>query len=201
MAAIASILGIHKVLVHKYSSVLSAYGMALADVAVDLTEPSSHTLTAQALQAISYRVTDLKARALCQLEEQGVFEEDVYYETYLNLRYLGSDTSMMIIQPEDGNFERSFKEEHKREFSFNLDKPVLIDDIRVRGIGRSPELQGTGSGDFVKDLKALHRFPVDPAHAFGSQKVYFKESQTGWIECPIYRLSSLEPGTALKGPG
>lgn len=37
--AIARALGIHEVLVHKYAGILSAYGMALADVVEEAQEP------------------------------------------------------------------------------------------------------------------------------------------------------------------
>ena len=174
--------------------------MALADVAIDLSEPSSETLSAKALPPVLSRARHLKARALVLLLDQGVFEKDVYYETYLNLRYLGSDTSMMIMQPDDGNFPKAFEEEHRREFSFNLDKPILVDDIRVRGIGRSPELKGTGSGKFAKDLKTLHRFPVQSAQSLASQDVYFKQCSSGWVASPVYQLGTLEPGTVIGGP-
>ena len=39
--AIARDLGIKRVLIHRFSSILSAYGMALADVVVELQEPES----------------------------------------------------------------------------------------------------------------------------------------------------------------
>jgi 5-oxoprolinase (ATP-hydrolysing) len=193
-SAIASTLKIHNVIVHKYSSVLSAYGMALADVAVDLSEPSSETFNDGALERILPKVNALKVKALSQLEHQGVLEDNIYYEVYLNLRYLGSDTSMMIMEPKDGDFARQFKDEHRREFSFNLDKPLIVDDIRVRGVGKSPELQGAGSANFAKDLQT-----VKSDQAFAVQKMYFPEIK-GWVDAPVYRLGDLEPGTEVQGP-
>lgn len=198
-SAIASTLNIHNVIVHKYSSVLSAYGMALADVAVDLSEPSSETFNDGALERILPKVNALKVKALSQLEYQGVLEDNIYYEVYLNLRYLGSDTSMMIMEPKDGDFARQFKDEHRREFSFNLDKPLIVDDIRVRGVGKSPELQGAGSANFAKDLQTLSRKPVQSDQAFAVQKMYFPEIK-GWVDAPVYRLGDLEPGTEVQGP-
>lgn len=197
-SAIAAALGIHNVIVHKYSSVLSAYGMALADIAVDLSEPSSETYSEKSTNAISGKVEKLKKNALKQLKAQGVKEDDVEYEVYLNMRYLGSDTSMMILESEDDDFESTFKREHRREFSFNLEKPILVDDIRVRGIGKSPELKGAGSGDFAADMENLERKIVDRSTAFAMQPIYFRES--GKKDCPIFRISDLEPGAVVEGP-
>jgi 5-oxoprolinase (ATP-hydrolysing) len=197
-SAIAAALGIHNVIVHKYSSVLSAYGMALADVAVDFSEPSSETYTKNALKTISPKIETLKQKALSQLEAQGVAKEDIQYEVYLNMRYLGSDTSMMILEREGQDFDSSFKQEHRREFSFNLDKPLIVDDVRVRGIGKSPELKGAGSGNFARDLEKLERLQLEKSKAFATQPIYFRES--GQADCPIYRISDLKPGSLVNGP-
>lgn len=198
-SAIAAALGIHNVIVHKYSSVLSAYGMALADIAVDLTEPSSEVYEGKVLARLMPKIDALKARGLKQLKEQGVKPSDVVYEVYLNMRYHGSDTSMMILQSDEADFGDSFKDQHMREFSFNLDKPLLVDDIRVRSVGKSPELRGSGSSKYAADLESLERTTVTPQQAFVRQKIYFRESN-GWADASIYRLSDLKPGSVVPGP-
>lgn len=43
--SIARILGIKKIFIHKYASILSAYGMALADVVEEIQEPSAEIYT------------------------------------------------------------------------------------------------------------------------------------------------------------
>lgn len=59
---------------------------------------------------------------------QGVIEKDIEYTTFLNLRYEGTDTSLMIQEPEDGNYEEAFTKRHLREFSFaSKDKRLVID--------------------------------------------------------------------------
>ena len=114
------------------------------------------------------------------------------------MRYLGSDTSMMILEREGQDFDSSFKQEHRREFSFNLDKPLIVDDVRVRGIGKSPELKGAGSGNFARDLEKLERLQLEKSKAFATQPIYFRES--GQADCPIYRISDLKPGSLVNGP-
>lgn len=48
---------------------------------------------------------------------QGFSETQILHEKYLNLRYEGTETSLMILeQNENWEFEKWFAEAHKREF-------------------------------------------------------------------------------------
>ena len=125
--AIARNLGIHSVLVHKYSSVLSAYGIALANIGTDVTEPCSLFLSKDTLSSLVQRVDALKQKATEVLTKQGVGAKDIEYFAYLNLRYEGTDTSLMIPEPADGDFVAAFTARHKREFSFVSDKRLIVD--------------------------------------------------------------------------
>ena len=57
----------------------------------------------------------------------------------MNLRYEGTDTSIMVEQPTgDLTYAESFRLSHQREFGFWLTKRrVIIDNVRVRSVGRS----------------------------------------------------------------
>ena len=93
----------------------------------------------------------------------------------------------MVEQPHDNDFERIFRETYLREFGFDLhDRPILVDDLRVRAIAKSP---------------ALKKFPVACRgilpQAETRTRCYFKE---GWLDTPIYRLETLEAGEAVPGP-
>ena len=86
----------------------------------------------------------------------------IKHEIYLNLRYRGSDTTLMILEPADGDWKREFIAEHLREFAFVLpeDREVLVDDIRVRAIGVSSE--NTKDNDALeKELREDNFAPVD----------------------------------------
>jgi 5-oxoprolinase (ATP-hydrolysing) len=64
--------------------------------------------------------------------------KDIEHTCYLNLRYEGTDTSIMVEKPADSDYAESFRLAHQREFGFWLTKRrVLIDNIRVRSVGRS----------------------------------------------------------------
>jgi 5-oxoprolinase (ATP-hydrolysing) len=136
---IALKLGIRTVVIHKYSSILSAYGMALADVVHEEQEPTNEIYDKESLKALNQRVEALKKKVSSQLRQQGILKEDIEYECYLNMRYQGTETAMMVLRPSDADFKAEFLRIHFREFSFIFpaERPILVDDVRVRGIGRS----------------------------------------------------------------
>jgi 5-oxoprolinase (ATP-hydrolysing) len=63
---------------------------------------------------------------------------DIQHTCYLNLRYEGTDTSIMVEKPLDGDYAEMFRQSHQREFGFWLTKRrVLVDNVRVRSVGKS----------------------------------------------------------------
>jgi len=170
--AIATNLGIHSVLVHRYSSVLSAYGIALAELGTDHTEPSVEFLSADTIKRIEGRRDELKQTAKKNLLRQGVKERDIEYTTFLNLRYEGTDTSLMIREPEDGDYEAAFTQRHLREFSFASNDKRLIVDGEVLGLSEScrpayarypGDWNGQGGADVQPILvQGVQRLPFRP---------------------------------------
>lgn len=153
---IATKLGIHRVVIHKYSSILSAYGMALAEVVQEAREPSSETLVEDALGRLEEKFGLLKKKTSDGLLAQGIPGSSIVHEEYLNLRYHGTDTNFMMLRPADGDWLSALEEEHQRELSFTFprSRKVLVDDVRVRGVGKSGEI--TKDNDtLIQELKEL----------------------------------------------
>lgn len=193
-------LGISRVIIHKYSSILSAYGMSVADVVQEVQVPSSDVYTAKSLKTtLLPKLTELKKAALEKLVKSGAYVKNVDYELYLNMRYKGTDTSLMIIEPEDGNFLKAFEQEHKREFTFTFKdgRDILVDDIRVRAICRprdcsyiTKQMEDELKGDFAK---------VDSSEATMFRPATFQG--VGTVEkTPIFDLKKLKKGSYLEGP-
>lgn len=136
-------LGIRRIVLHRYSSILSAYGMALAEIVQEAQEPSSEVLSGASRPRIDERIAVLKGKVTEALRGQGIRQEDdMGLEAYLNLRYHGTDTNFMVPAPTDGDWRSAFEREHLRELSFVFpkDRKVLVDDVRVRGVGKSGEV-------------------------------------------------------------
>lgn len=214
---IAAKLGIRRVVMHKYSSILSAYGMALAEVVQESREPSSETLGEDALTRLEEKFTLLRQRASDGLLSQGITTSSIVHEEYLNLRYHGTDTNFMILRPADGDWLSALEKEHYRELSFTFPRSrrVLVDDVRVRGIGKSGEvtkdsdtlIQELSELDFQDQSKNVNMMVREISATLvehirqlipGQKEVYFANG--GRKQTKVFRLDDLKPGSMVSGP-
>ncbi|KAL9537007.1 hypothetical protein MBANPS3_012169 [Mucor bainieri] len=198
---IARNLGINKIVLYRHSSILSAFGLALADVVHEVQEPSAEKLST-GLARLQARVLHLRKESTAELAKQGFREGDIATEVYLNLRYDGTDCALMTLQPAADNwdFESAFYELYTQEFGFLLkDRDIIVDDIRVRGIGKTIQNNDLTPDRDIEELKAAGAI-VDISDATDSfASVYFEE--TGRDDhVPVYRLGDLKPGSSIAGP-
>lgn len=139
---IARSLGIKLILIHRYSSILSAYGLALADREYELQEPTSASLPnsasssgyEEAVKDLENRLKRLTEDVKNELALQGFEGENVAVEQGLYCRFDGTDTTLMIVRygtEERWNWVEEFKEAYKKEFGFLLEGDVIVDDVKV----------------------------------------------------------------------
>jgi 5-oxoprolinase (ATP-hydrolysing) len=198
--AIAESLGIRQILVHRYSSVLSAYGMALADVVDERQEPESKVWreAEDENESLRSKIDELKEKSRKALRDQGFDDKSIVYEEYLNMRYRGTESALMIVRPEGEAFAfgDAFVEQHQQEFGFTFpDRDIIVDDVRVRGIGKSFEGLDKSVDVQLKDIK-----PKDVESGqkeYKRSEVYFDGKRRN---TPIYKLEDLEVGDIVKGP-
>ncbi|KEF53782.1 5-oxoprolinase (ATP-hydrolyzing) [Exophiala aquamarina CBS 119918] len=191
--SVAAVLGISRIIIHKYSSVLSAYGLALSDVVKEAQEPvSMEYLNSQS--RIRKRFESLIARSTTDLMNQRFQLDQIQHQLYLNMRYVGSDSNLMIMKPDNWDFAAEFKERHRREFGFTFDKPLLVDDLRIRSIAHSSARAEISPSKQLKaaEMKSIVLPPRE------KRQVYFEDS--GRIETPVYLLNNLEKNTRIQGP-
>lgn len=207
--AIAESLGIRQVLVHRYSSVLSAYGMALADVVDEAQVPESQVWSdtkSDVQKALKSKLDELRQKSGGRLQEQGFDQDTIEFEEYLNMRYRGTESALMIVKPSgneakeefDGDefaFGKAFVKQHEQEFGFTLpDRDIIVDDVRVRGIGKS--FRGM-SKTADQQLNEIKQKDVDQSKAYSTADVYF---EGGRQKTHIYKLEDLEVGDRVPGP-
>lgn len=193
---IARKLGISRVLIHKYSSLLSAYGMALADVVHEERSPCALIYEDSRLATFSTELDKIQQKATDALLLQRISKSRIVAERYLNMRFQGSDTPLMIQETSrPGGFLDAFKEAHRQEFGFlPVDRDVIIDDYRVRCIGSSTvEVEKP----WRSELSCLQ--PFDVTEAKETRDLYFKEL-AGWHASPMHSLGDLKPGSRIAGP-
>jgi len=224
--SIARELGLSKIFIHRFSGILSAYGMGLADIVVEKQEPAALVLTEDkkdnGLKNLLINLENLAADAKTELLAQGYKTEQIEIKRYLNLRYQGTDTALMIPEADSvSNYDTgiancelgisesspelqknakkfpdyvsTFRETYRREFGFELTgREIIVDDLRVRAVAKSPGLQ-----KFTLAKKDGTPEAVDQT------KCYFMSESSGsgsWQQTPIYRLENLGAGQHLQGP-
>ena len=207
--AIAEALGITQILIHRYSSVLSAYGMALADVVDERQEPESKVWSddGDVRKYLQDKMEDLKRKSVATLKDQGFSQDQIHFEEYLNMRYRGTESALMVVKPskedvqkvyagDDWAFGKAFIDQHEQEFGFTLpDRDIVIDDVRARGIGKTFEGLEKTVDQQLKEIKPKDVKKGDKE--FGRKSVYF---ETGREDTAIYKLEDLEVGDRIKGP-
>jgi len=208
--AIAEALGIRTILIHRYSSVLSAYGMALADVVDERQEPDSKVWNdgdEETKKYIEKKMEDLKDKSRATLRDQGFSDDKIHFEEYLNLRYRGTESALMVVKPskeeadkeyggDQWAFAKAFVKQHEQEFGFTLpDRDIFVDDVRARGIGKTFESLEKTVDNQLKEIKPKN--VEGDEKRYGTRQVYF---EGGRQDTSIYKLEDLEVGDRVKGP-
>uniref|UniRef100_A0A1A9WNB0 5-oxoprolinase n=1 Tax=Glossina brevipalpis TaxID=37001 RepID=A0A1A9WNB0_9MUSC len=192
--AIARELGISKVLIHKYAGILSAYGMALADVVQELQEPCGLELSAANEKNLQQILSSLQEQCRVALENQGF--KEINLEPYLHLRYDGTDGALMCTPSKKSSngakwldaYQETFLERYRAEYGFILEnRRIIVDDVRVRGLGKTsapPEKKITEAKDHE-------------ARAEGTTLIHFEQ---GLLQAPIYLAENLLYKHHVDGP-
>lgn len=93
---LARTLGITQILIHRYSSILSAYGMALSSRAYDRSEPCAAEFTAETKATFLPRLDRLKEDVRVELRRQGFADDRIELECYLNMRCVSLFPSSLV---------------------------------------------------------------------------------------------------------
>lgn len=212
MCGIASTLSISQIVVPRFSSILSAYGLALADLVAELQEPcaailsSAHGGQTSEGSATFERLDLLKRQALDKLEAENpgtLASSTVSVESYLNCRYRGTSNAIMIITPESNTtFASAFVAAHQARYGFVLDsRDILIDDIRVRVVASSKALKPPRSHN--DDLISCQPFEVDLSHSkdlISGTKSIYSSRLAQFQQSLLVPLKGLPSGATVKGP-
>src|SRR5215471_9083553 len=93
---VADALGMTKVLIHPFSSLLSAYGMGLADIRATRQQTIEEPLGARALATIKRTGGRLARETLREVSEQRVAQSKIKTFVRAHIRYAGTDTALIV---------------------------------------------------------------------------------------------------------
>lgn len=194
--SIAEKLGIKRILIHRWSSLLSAHGISLATLQYESFEPFAEHLSTRAMQHVESRLAALSDRVARELKTQGADEGSLKFEELLVLRYFGTDTNITVSKPRDGDYARVFRETHLREFAFSMNRDIVIESIKVRGTGSA----GSQVGKQLRwtDIKlALNGEKSSKLEPNSRQAVYLDGS---WENTDVFELGKIPERSVVAGP-
>jgi 5-oxoprolinase (ATP-hydrolysing) len=182
--AVAEELGIRQIVNHPEAGILSAYGIAHANVvrhaAVGVTgEPDDSALAAQ-LEQLAETPRQAVART-------GGRPEALKIDYSVDLRYVGTDTALTVPWANQEKRLAHFQALHQQRFGYlHPDRPVELVTLRVQVTGKSDR-------QAVPSQRVLSREGLPSSCA----SVYFAGQA---VEAPCYQRALLPPGARLVGP-
>jgi 5-oxoprolinase (ATP-hydrolysing) len=192
VCALARALGMRSVLLHPLAGLLSAYGIGTAPESCDRQrdaggqrlEPGGRA-PARVLELLA----ELEAEARRTLEQEGVAAAGTVAERRIDLRYVGTESPLAIVEPVDGDFGAAFEREHQQRFGYVREGralEIVTARARARGPARLPALPIPS---------AISAREPEPRR---TEEVWFPGM--GRVPAPIYDRETLAPGHSIAGP-
>ncbi|MER2508904.1 MAG: hydantoinase B/oxoprolinase family protein [Amaricoccus sp.] len=187
--AIADTLGMTTCLIHPMASLLSAYGMGLADIRASRAEAMEAPFDAENRLAAAARLDTLGVAALTEVESQGVPEAAIRLIQTLRLKTRGTDTALPIAFARLGEMAAAFQTAHRGRFGFDPgDMPLVIESLEVEAIGAAADLT---EREYTATERAEDAYPAAEAPVFLGG---------AWMPARFVRCEDLAPGDRVTGP-
>ena len=190
---IADTLGIEAVLIHPLSGLLSAYGMGLAHIRAGRERSIEAPLNADTMRKIENLAFDLGSATTEELLDEGVEHDDIAIQTFVHLRYEGTDTALPIPFSEPDIMARDFEMLHRQRFGFiSPEKSIFAAAIEVEAAegGKVAEVAQPGT-----TLESVSE--TASAQVCDTTRFY---SSGAWRDAPVYLRKQIKPGMKLMGP-
>jgi 5-oxoprolinase (ATP-hydrolysing) len=184
---VADALGMTRVLIHPFSSLLSAYGMGLADIRATREQAIELPFGHKALKAITRVGAALGKVTKAEVAGQGVPSGKVKVHVRAHIRYAGTDTALVVAAGSAPAMKRAFEKAHKARFGFiDRTKQMAVEAVSVEAVG--------GGAKFNERPVKLRRGAL-PKPTLRTQ--FF--SAGAWHKANVYTRDQLRPGSRVKG--
>src|SRR5262249_17728335 len=133
---VADALGMTRVLMHPFSSLLSAYGMGLADIRATREQAIELPFGDKSLSAIKRIGASLGRETKAEVEGQGVPTGKIKVHVRAHIRYAGTDTALVVPAGNASAMKRAFEKAHKARFGFiDRTKQLMVEAVSVEAVG------------------------------------------------------------------
>ncbi len=187
--AIADTLGMTTCLIHPKASLLSAYGMGLADIRAGRQQAVEAVLDDTSRMEAASLLDRLGSEALGAVEAQGVAEAQIRLEPLAHLKVAGTDTALPIVFETAAEMREAFAVAHRSRFGFDPgDADLVIEAVSVEAIGQAADLS---------EIRHALEAGADAAEPVLEAPVFMEGA---WCDTRFVRRAALSPGAKLTGP-
>jgi 5-oxoprolinase (ATP-hydrolysing) len=196
---VADALGMTSVLIHPLSSLLSAYGMGLADIRSVRQQAIEEPFGTKARKVLETVARRLAGDVIGEVAGQGVAVGKIRLHVRAHIRYAGTDTPLIVdagtsigrsavkLVPLE-KMKSAFERAHKARFGFiDRAKDLVIEAVSVEAVG--------GGATFTEKPRQTTRTKL-PAPARRTR--FFSGGK--WHRALVYTRDTLLPGHKVKGP-
>jgi N-methylhydantoinase A len=195
-AEIARELNIPRLVIPRVPGHFSALGMLLADLRHDFVRTYYKSLANCDFKALSEIFSQMEAEARALLRSEGMSEERISIQLYLDMRYVGQEFPIQTpIDPQalargDAQALRAaFDRVHDRRFGHKADnEEVEVVNCRLTGRGQRQRAE----------------FPAAPISSVSGglvgERAMIFDDPTQVHKCPVYQREQLASGQVIHGP-
>jgi 5-oxoprolinase (ATP-hydrolysing) len=196
---VAAALGIKTILIHPQAGVLSALGMGLADMRTLREQTIAAELTAALMERLTTVLTQLEQSGRDELLQQGVAAAMIRACHQVQLRYSGTDTSLLVDFATIAEMIAKFTHLHQQQFGFvRYDTTLIVEAVSVEVIG-TMSMQVTDSKSPARSALNLPTSkenghldnPIATVTMISGEQTYLT---------PIYSRDNLPSGSQITGP-
>ncbi|HXW19443.1 MAG TPA: hydantoinase B/oxoprolinase family protein, partial [Roseiarcus sp.] len=185
---VADALSIKTILIHPLSSLLSAYGMGLADIRANRSQGVEAPFDDRALKLIAALGERLGEEALNEVAGQGVERSALKLNVTAQLRYAGSDTTLGVKVGDLASMRSAFETAHRARFGFiDRGKTLTLEAVTVEAVGGGARVWERARAN------ARTRLPAPDV-----ETRYFSHGK--WRRAKVYRRERLARGAKIVGP-
>jgi 5-oxoprolinase (ATP-hydrolysing) len=185
---VADSLGLRNVFIHPLAGVLSAYGMGLADQRILKEHAVEQVLNEELLLGLSTEFSRMEAEAKEEMLRQGAIEENITVQHKVHVKYIGTNTPLIIDYADWDSIRTAFDQEYKKRFGFLMEgKDMVVEAISAEIISVGEKMQENEMSSFENDqdesASPILMYTYDQSH-----------------ETPVIRRESLKPEAEIFGP-
>ena len=179
-------LGIRSILIHPLASLMSAFGIGLADVREIRRQSVERLLDAPLMQHLESEFARLEAAARASLDQQGFNVATIDIERRVDLRIADTDASLAVPFGAAVTMREEFDRLHRRQYGFGVgDAGLAVTSISLEAIVATsmPPLRTADTATA----------PLAPSSA--------RVRMSGeWLEVPVMQRDQLPSGQRCSGP-